>query len=306
MKQVKLIPLLLLLVILLTACGGSGSVMTVEGVDISYDTYRYFYLNYKAQDADATEEELHQSVVDAISTDVAITLLAQEQNVGLNKQERKAVDDYVEATIANYGGKTAYLEALEKNYLTEDLFSYLYSQQMLENKLREYYYLEMNDLIKSDDATFEADLKENFMAAKQVLIRHDNGSSKEANKALAEGILTKALAGEDFDSLIEQYSEDTSAASGYVYHFTYGQMVQGFEDAVSETAVGSVCSYVAESEAGYHVVMRVEMDAEYVNNHFEELRDAYKARRFNEIRDSYIESFTVEKSKDFDDYDFNE
>ncbi|MBQ3183254.1 MAG: peptidylprolyl isomerase [Clostridia bacterium] len=306
MTRVKLLPIILALVLLLCSCGKSETVLTVGGEKVSYDTYRYFYLNYKAENEDYTEEELHQKAVDAISMDIALTLLAKSQDVGLNRTEKKSVDDYVEASVANYGGKEAYREALEKNHLTDELFRYFYSQQLLENKLREYMYLEMNNIIKSDDATVEADIKENFMAAKQVLIRHDNGQSDEKNKATAEEILKRAQNGEDFDALIKEYSEDTTALTDYVYYFTYGQMVEGFEKAVTDTSIGKICEYVAKSEAGYHIVMRMPLDEGYIDNHFEQLRDAYKARCFNDMRKTLTESFEVEKSKDFDSLDFNE
>ena len=301
MTRVKALSLLLLLTLLLCGCGKDNTVLTVGGEDVSYDMYRYFYLNYKAENENYTEEELYEKTLDAISMDIALTLLADSQDVGLNKTEKKSVDDYVEASVANYGGKEAYREALEKNHLTDELFRYFYSQQLLENKLREYMYLEMNNLIVSDDETVEADIKENFMAAKQVLIRNDEGDDKEENKLLAEEVLKKAKNGEDFDTLIKEYSEDTTALSDYVYYFTYGQMVEGFEKAVLDTGLGKLCEYVAESEAGYHVVMRMPLDS-----HFEELRDAYKARSFNDMRKTLTESFEVVKSKNFDTIDFNE
>lgn len=306
MTRVKILSLVLALVMLLCACGRSETVLTVGGKDISYDTYRYFYLNYKAENEDYTEDEIYQKTIDAISMDVALTLLAESQEVSLDKADKKSVDEYVEASIANYGGKDAYNEALEKNHLTDELFRYFYSQQLLETKLREHMYLEMNNVIKSDDETVEADIKENFMAAKQVLIRHDNGKSAEENKALAEDILKKAQSGEDFDTLIKEYSEDTTALSDYVYYFTYGQMVEGFEKAVLDTDLGKLCEYVAESEAGYHVVMRMPLDDEYIDSHFEELREAYKARSFNDMRKTLTESFEVVKSKNFDGIDFDE
>ncbi len=292
--------------LLLCGCGSSKAVLTVGGEEISYDVYRYFYLNYKAESEDYTEEELYGKAVDAISSDVALTLLARRHNVGLNKTERKSVDEYAKAAIANYGSKDAYNEALRKNHLTDELFRYFYSQQLLENKLREYIYLEMNDLIKSDDETVSADIQENFMAAKQVLIRHDNGQSDEKNLALARTVLLKAQSGEDFDALIKEYSEDTTAVTDYVYYFTYGQMVEGFEKAVADTAVGQLCTYVAESEAGYHIIMRMPLDEAYIDDHFEELRVAYKARCFNEMRTTLTESFEIVKSEDFDSIDFNE
>ncbi|MBR6514673.1 MAG: peptidylprolyl isomerase [Clostridia bacterium] len=306
MNRVKITALLLCLVMLLCACGKGNTVMTIGGEDVSYDTYRYFYLNYKRDFPDISEEALHEKVVETISLDIALNMLAETQDVGLNKEEKESVDSYVKDAISQYGGKAAYKKALEEAYLTEKLFRYLYSQQLLESKLREYYYMEMNNLIVSDDATLDADIKENFMAAKQVLIRFDNGYTKESNKAHADKILEKALNGEDFDSLVKEYSEDTTAVNDYTYHFTYGQMVEGFENAVADTPIGEVCEYVAESEIGYHIIMRVPLDKEYIDTHYEELRDAFKARRFNEMRQTLTKSFTVEKAEGFDEIDFNE
>ncbi|MBQ4560806.1 MAG: peptidylprolyl isomerase [Clostridia bacterium] len=306
MTRVKLISLILALVFLFCGCSKGRTVLTIGDTEIDYDTYRYFYLNYKAENPDHTEEQLYTLVTDAISMDVALTLLAKSQDVGLNKKEQESVDDYVENAISEYGGKQEFEKALGEAHLTEKLFRHFHSQKILENKLREYMYNEMNNIIKSDDATLDADIKKNFMAAKQVLIRNDEGDSKVKNKALADDILQKAVNGDDFDSLIKEYSEDTTAVTDYTYYFTYGQMVEAFEKAASDTPIGRVCEYVAESEVGYHIVMRMPLNEEYIDNHYEELRTAYKARCFNDMRKTLTESFTVEKSEDFDSINFNE
>lgn len=306
MTRVKLISFVICLMLLLSSCSAGDTVLKVGSKDISADMYRYFYLNYKAENREYTEEELYEKSVEAISLDTAITELAKKYDVSLSKSDKKSVKEYVTAAIANYGGEDAYKKALLDNHLTEQLFEYLYSQQLLESNLRRYMYDEMNDIIRSDDAAFEADLEKNFMAAKQILIRNDEGDDKEKNKELADSLLKRVLDGEDFDTLISEYSEDSSARDDHVYHFTYGQMLLAFEEAVTATEPGELCSYVAESEAGYHIIMRLPLDREYIDNNYEDLRDAFKARRFNEIRQELSESLTVEKTKDFDKLDLNE
>ncbi len=307
MTQVKLITVLLSLVLLLCACGSdSDAVATVGGKDISYDTYRYFYKNYKKESESYTEAQIKEKAFEAIASDVALTKLADKYEVELTSADEDAVSDYVEAATANYGGEDAYKKALEENFLTEDLFEYFYSQQILESKLRDYMYDEMNNIIKSDDATFEKDLRENFMAAKQILIRNDEGDDIEKNRELAESIFARAINGEDFDALIAEYSEDSSANDNYVYHFTHGQMLVAFEEAVEKTEVGKICNHVAVSEAGFHIVMRLPLDEEYIDTHFEELRDAFKARRFNEIRQELAESLAWEESEGFAELNFDE
>ena len=302
MTRVKILVFITALLLLLTGC--TKTVMKVDNVDISYDMYRYFYLNYKAESNEYTEEQIKEKCAWAIASDVALNKLAQKYDVELSSDDKKSVDEYVKTAINDYGSKEAYREALESNYLTEKLFKYFYSQQLLETTLREYMSNEANNIIKSDDATFKKDLEENFMAAKQILIRNNDGDDLAQNKALAEDILAKALGGEDFDDLIAEYSEDSSAKENYVYHFTYGQMLEAFENAVKDTEIGNICSYVAESEAGYHIVMRMPLDSEYIDNNFEDLRDAYKARCFNEIRDEMAKSYEIEYSEDFDTVTF--
>ncbi len=304
MNRVKLFAVIAVTLVLLSACGNKNTVMTVGGKDISYDTYRYFYMNYSKESEDYTENLIYEKAVDAIASDVALNKLAERYDIKLSKYDRKAVDEYVDTSIANYGSRQAYLEALEKNYLTEELFRYFYSQQLLETKLREYMYDEVNNIIKSDDATFEKDLQENFMAAKQILIRNDKDDDIEENKALADSLYARAINGEDFDTLIAEYSEDTSARDDYVYHFTHGQLLEAFEEAVEQTEEGKICSRVAVSEAGYHIVMRMPLDTEYINDNFEDLRDAYKARRFNEIREEMADSFAIDISDNFDTLKF--
>lgn len=304
MNRVKLSVLLLGLLLILTACGGDRAVMTVSGEDISYDIYRYFYLNYKAEDPDYSEEELKKKCLDALLSDTSVTLMAEKYGVELTKDDDDAYDGYLEGVIAEYGSKDAYKKSLEENYLTEELFKHFYMQQILEQALRNYLYAEPNNIIKSDDATFEKDLDENFMAAKQIFIRNDEGDSIEENRALAETLLERALGGEDFSALVKEYSEDSSADADYVYHFTYGQMLSAFEKATLDTEVGDICDYVAESEAGFHIVMRMPLDKEFVDENFEDLRDAYKARCFNEMQSDFIDGLEVVYADDFEELTF--
>lgn len=307
MTRVKLFTVLLSLVLLLCACASdSDAVATVGGEEVSYDLYRYFYKNYQKESESYTEAQIKEKSFKAIASDVALSKLADKYELELTSDDEDAISEYVDTAIANYGGEEAYKKALEENFLTEELFEYFYSQQVLESRLRDYMYDEMNNVIRSDDATFEKDLYENFMAAKQIFIRNDEGDDIEKNRELADSVFAKAINGEDFDSLITEYSEDSSANDNYVYHFTHGQMLLAFEEAVEKTEVGQICSHVAVSEAGYHIIMRLELDEEYIDSHFEELRDAFKARRFNEIRQELAESLAWEESEGFEELDFDE
>lgn len=310
----KLLLLLSVIAMLLSFAGcnegtpGAGFVndkvvLTANGEDVIHDTYRYFYKNYKADDPTLSDDQLYQMVTKAIASDMAVTLLAQEYEVELTEEELVAVDDYVLSEIENRGER-GYFVWLSKNNLTGDLFRHLYTQNLLETKLRQHMMNEAYDIIKSDDASFEADLEKNFMAAKQILIRNDEGDSAESNKALAEQLLEKLTAGEDFDTLMEQHSEDEGADPVYGRYFTYGQTIEEFENAVKELETGEM-SGVVESSVGYHIILRCQLDREYIDNNYEDLRYLYQTRCVNEILEKTADSIEFEKVKDFDKISFN-
>ncbi len=68
-------------------------------------------------------------------------------------------------------------------------------------------------------------------------------------------IREQAVAGENFDALAKQYSQDPSAASngGNLGYFTALQMVYPFEDAAYKTAEGDI-SMPVRTRFGYHII----------------------------------------------------
>lgn len=278
----------------------SSVVLKAAGEKITADEYLYFYKNYKAADTEATEEELYELVTSAIASDLAITLLAEEYKVELDQTALEAIDSYVQSIIDEKGGEEGYYKYLEENNLTGDLFRHLYSQKLLEEKLREYMMNEYNNIIVSDDATFEKDLEKNFMAAKQILILKDSGNAK----ALADEIYAKLENGEDFDTLMSEYNEDEGVDPEFGRYFTKGMMVAEFEEAVLTLKEGEIYEGVVESSVGYHIIWRLTLDEGYIDDNYETLRYYYQTRCANEILSEKADSIEFKKTKKFDSMDF--
>ena len=315
MKKVKFTALLLVLILLfcsLCSCksekpgGGTKDetvVLKCNGTNITRDTYNYFYNNYKEGDSSLSDQELYNLSVDAIKRNVALEELAKEWNVELTEDDEKKLDEYIQNTIdtesQSEGSIEGYYKFLDESNLTEELFRHLYELRMLEDKLREYAYAEQSNIIKSDDATLDEDIKNNFYSAKQILIITDSGENDEENKALAENILQRIKSGEDFDALAEEYNEDQSVNPSYEYVFTDGQMLEEFENAVKSVKEGELFSEVVTSPAGYHIIMRLPLSKETINKRYEDLRYYYKARKFNEMLDEKTNSLSVTKTDKF-------
>lgn len=103
---------------------------------------------------------------------------------------------------------------------------------------------------------------------------------KAEAKIKAEEIYQRAQKGEDFDKLVEEYSEDPGSKSqpdGYT--FTDGEMVQEFQDCVDSLNPGEI-GFV-ESSFGYHIIKRLEIDKSV-------FQDQIKSRILGTRFDDYI------------------
>jgi len=81
-------------------------------------------------------------------------------------------------------------------------------------------------------------------------------------RALAEEIRQRLLAGEDFATLAQEYSSDTSSttAGGDLGWFGRGSMVAPFEEAAFSLPIGEISEPI-RSDFGYHIIEVLEKDA---------------------------------------------
>lgn len=87
-------------------------------------------------------------------------------------------------------------------------------------------------------------------------------AQKKQAEAKAQEVLAKLNAGEDFDTLMNEYCEDPGLAEspdGYV--FTRGQMVAPFEKAAFAMEENEVSGLVP-TDYGYHIIKRVPLNLE--------------------------------------------
>jgi parvulin-like peptidyl-prolyl isomerase len=296
----------MLSVSLICSCSNKkDTVMKIGGFDVSFEHYRYLYMNIRdellSSETDYTAEELDTQIRDTVMKSLkhyaSISELAKNKKISLTSDDSAYIDELVNETISDYGSEEEFQNALREAYSTEDFFRYALELQQLETKLRSYMTSEATGELAADDATIENDVYKNFYRAKQVLIKNDNGKSKTQNLELANKILSDALSGENFDTLIEEYSEDTTGGD---YCFTAGQLLEEFENAVSSISSGEIYSEVVETEVGYHIVMRTDITEDYINSHFDDLRSAYLARRFNETLTEYSDTLEVKKEEIYD------
>jgi len=97
-----------------------------------------------------------------------------------------------------------------------------------------------------------------MLGAKHILISFASHASPEAAEALALELHARAVAGEDFDTLIATYGEDPGmVASPQGYTFVSGVMVESFEEATRALEIGEISGLV-HSDFGIHIIKRTE------------------------------------------------
>lgn len=301
--------LLILLCVMLVSCGGKiggGNnderiVLTIDGHDVTYDEYRYFFMNMKNEfDSGNTsywtpdnERILRDTVVKTIIRHYSVYNLAEQYKIKFDNDMKTAVDDEIKYTIESFGGDEEYYKALEENYMTGDCYRNILEVTQLEIAVREYLIDEFKSDIMADDSTVEDDFNKNFVRVTHILIVHDNGLSYEQNKELAEELSNRITDGEDFDELLKSHGQDIGIDYKNGYYLTRGLYNETFENTAYSLNIGEI-SGVVESSVGFHIIKRLPLDINYLYDNFEEIRYIYKNRIINERLDKIAENLEVD------------
>ena len=292
MKKILLSLISISLVLTLFACSvkpeNGKTVLKVGGKNINYDYYRYVFLNTR-DDLDggdrsvwasdiALQLELTDSVLATIRHNRAIELLADEYGVSLSSDEKKEIRQWVSDQKAALGDN--WDESLKNAYLTEYMITYLKEFETLWDKIFNYITNEMNGIIRISDNELIDIIPERFTRILFVMIPKDSENALDT----AREVRQKALDGEDFRELAAEYN-DPDAVSYNVedgYYFVEGEILPDVESEIKELEIGEI-SGIIDTDTGYFIIKRLEIDSNYVDKNLEEFRTNYYARYFNDL-----------------------
>ncbi len=219
--------------------------------------FKNFNWNVKDSKSELTRAEYTKGY--AVNMLVPIyTLIAEGEKNGvavITEDEEKSLNEWVENLKTQFGDEFE-TAMKESGYSDEKTLVDVQKMQMRMQKV--YDDIEANPEKYIDGKTISALADDEKITAKHILIMfaEDTDEAKADAKKKAEEVLAKVKAGEDFDSLIEEYNEDTGEpASGYTFADD-GTMTQAFADAAFDLEVGEV-SELVETEFGYHIIKRV-------------------------------------------------
>lgn len=270
------------------------TVMTIGNYTVTYDVFRYFFLNFKAQydggnagvwsDPEVgapLREALLDSVVSALRHLAAVDKLSAYAELPSDSIDQ-SVSDYVLSfyRVECKEDLSSYKETLEQSYLSDHAFREITRLAYTEDLLSEYL-VKTDRIDSSDDAAHAAIEGDAFLCVKQILIQNDEGDDPEENRRLAEEVLGLLEEGAAFSDLITRYSEDRSAKNtGTGYYFTKYQYLEEFEEAAFALEIGEH-SGIVETELGYSIILRCPKDSGYLNANYDTLKEAYLASAYH-------------------------
>lgn len=311
---------------------GKTVVGTVGDHEVYYDEFSFLYNNYAPSIAEEYGEgtsEFEAAMWETISENVvanyAILELCEEAGVEYDEKEleddiQKFIDNTISASFD--GERDAYLEDLEKNYLTDRYVRFTAKVDLLYELLPTAYAKE--GLLIEDEAELYEYYYDNFRLVKHIMIVNGEGEDKEFNRKNAEKARELLISGQlNINELIGgspafNYNEDLLIpADGYC--IAPGTMDKAYEDAVfslditfpkniSEVIEATGEDYhTGERHSAFYVINLLPLTSEYIDEHYDELHDDYIGSFINEKLEekkaelTFIKSAFAENELDFDE-----
>ena len=220
-----------------------------------------------------------------------------ELGLKLSYNEQKEMASVRRNSIANTS-KDAYLNQIAQFGFSDQTYqNFMYISQCYQ-ALNDYYFGE-NGVNTPSDEDIQKYYEDNYITAKHILITTVDPASGETKrtdeeaKKEAQSILDRINAGEDFDTLMNQYSEDTGLSNNpNGYTFTEGQMVTEFYDGAKALAEDEV-SELVKSSYGYHIIKRVKLDESQLDNFKSDIVSAISGS-MDELLQQWIDEAQVE------------
>ena len=267
---------------------GAETVLTVNGDAVTADEYSGYILYnmqyYASMYAQMGLTDLWSNEDLAKSLGASMPEAAEQQAIyarvvmqkfnelglKLSYNEQKEMASVRRNSIANTT-KDAYLNQIAQFGFSDQTYqNFMYISQCYQ-ALNDYYFGE-NGVNTPSDEDIQKYYEDNYITAKHILITTVDPASGETKrtdeeaKKEAQSILDRINAGEDFDTLMNQYSEDTGLSNNpNGYTFTEGQMVTEFYDGAKALAEDEV-SELVKSNYGYHIIKRVKLDDSQLDN----------------------------------------
>ena len=218
-----------------------------------------------------TAEELYESVKENYGTNSLMDIIdstiiekeienksdalekAKEQVSSIKKQYETMGYDWNEV-LKNYGyeSEQVLVDEIEKSLLKEEVAVKYISKNITDEEIKKYYDENVNDSYTAKHILITPDTTDDMTDEQKT-------EAENAALATANEVIAKLNNGEDWNTLVSTYSEDTGSKenNGLIENFTKGDVVDEFFNATKNLADGSYTTEPVKSKFGYHIIIRV-------------------------------------------------
>lgn len=290
------------------------TVLSIDGFEVPYEQFRYLVCNYMDKYAEGktdywneetaalAQNEIFDQCFDTLCSQYATLSLCREYGVDTASG---AIDELVETLmngyVAQYADEKAYAAALRESYLNDSVYRFFTTVSVCQQELY-YAVLKAGDIEADDEKLYPLLEDDTFIRVKQILIQNDPGEDPDSNRQKAEDLRARAVAGEDFDTLVGKYGEDLYMFQNTDgYYICRGVRYKEFEEAAFSLSVGEI-SDVIKTPAGYSILLRCEKDPAYIEKNRAELCNDYRDACFSLMLERKAASLTAMPRAPLGDY----
>lgn len=241
---------------------------------------------------------------------------ADEYKVALSDEDKETAKEYTTEFMASvsdadkeaYGFTDEDIQALfERTLLANNVYLAILDtinveltdeeKEECENRTVQHILISTTDTTKTDESGSEVEMSE-----------EEKEAYKAERKALAEEVLQKALAGEDFEALSEEY---TSENAGFEFTFdrngysvsSGSTMVEPFYTAAWNLEEGQITDVLVESTYGYHIIKCVKaLDDDATKKSEENAIQTKKSEEYSNMLQGWIDETDYTISDAWKDY----
>lgn len=286
--------------IVLTTGFGKDEIFRIEKKSCSIAEVMVYMMNLKNQYENTFGEEIWKASYDGENLaenikDTVLAKLARIKALNLLAAEHGIVLDQSEQEKAAAAAKAYYdsLNDYEKKSMSVDekILCKMYEEYALSEKVYAYLIADINPEISDDEAR--------TITVQHILIKthslNENGESVEYTEQARNAAynraceaLERARGGDEFTSLIAEYSEDSNAS----YSFIKGSMEPDFEEAAFKLGTDEI-SGIVETPHGYHIIKCIStFDRDETDRNKIAIVEQRRREVFNEEYSGFVEGLT--------------
>ena len=247
-----------------------GTVLTLQGKEISFEEFRYFYLKLRDSHLESDPEYFDSEEKESLLKEEALKLLLnkraaecwiEEEGVSLSSEEKDQIDEDTDHAVEIYGGSESFLAMIHDSYMSLDYYNEMMTFTALRTKLMDHLYGEGGKMAWDDERFYDY-YRENYLAVQVIKLAYRAGETAENYpETLAEmaAIEERAKNGEDFWALIEECGEDDNMeAYPDGYYVTEGEAEEALYQAAKALGINEISEPVAGA-GGLYLLRRVEL-----------------------------------------------